>query len=216
MVEKSRRNDVPDFPQPTKDAGVNVGRPIDDKEAGQILQIQEKQTSAAASIYLEPLAIGDSYVDGNHLKNPDERDQRQIDALPGSLKVWKERLARALDALNDEPPSQVLLEEQQASYAKASKNLAKYMKGYQKEELMKMSEKATDVLFQRQIATGDIDGAVRTLGIKLDVDKNLTANAPPPHNHMIKDLQTMVELSQKYKRSDAWYWEDKLQQEKVN
>ncbi|MBX9879971.1 MAG: hypothetical protein K2Y22_16050 [Candidatus Obscuribacterales bacterium] len=228
MVENNRYKDAEERARPSIETGVKIDRIIEGAgQASKILEKQELQTTAASGKYLEAVEItnsppsrgnslDDNYVDGSRTKNPDERDKAQIDSLPRTLQVWEERLDIALKALSDDPQSEQLLVEQQGNYAKASKNLARYMTAEQKRELMEMADKATDILLERQLERGDIEGAFKTLGAKLDIDSNLTANAPRPHKHLIKDLQKMVELCQKYHRADSWYWEDKLKQETQN
>lgn len=195
-------------------------------QTGKILKESERQTDSVAAKYLDPLELADSrsaargmplddnYVDGSRTENPDEQAKSQMDALPRTLKVWEERLEAALKVLDDTPKSEEKLVEQMETYAKGSHNLAKYMLAEQKQHLMEMSEKAFEVLFERQIERGDVDAAYKTLETKLSIDAHLTFGAPPPHRHLLRDLQKMVDFCHQYHRKDAWYWEDILKQER--
>jgi hypothetical protein len=207
-------------------ADLKVDDVIDNpSQAGKILRDSEWQKISASAKYLDPVqladyapasrgtSLDDNYVDGSETKNPDERARQQMEGFPETLQVWRGRLEEALKVLDDSPQSEDKLVEQMRTYAKCSTNLVKYMLADQKQELMEMSDKAFDALFERQIQRGDVEAAYKTLKAKLGIDANLTLNAPPPHRHLLRDLQKMVDFCHKYHEEDAWYFEDKLRQE---
>lgn len=211
-------------PSSAPDADKRLSPMMDDPALTKLILNQaELQTNTVAAKQLEPVELADTairgtsmrndYVEGSHVAHPDERDRQQMDSLPRSLHVWAERLKLALKDLDSSPNGEENLSKLLDGYAKASKNLAKFMSVDQKRQLMEMAETATDALMKRQLASGDVQGAYNTLGAKLDVDANLTLNAPKPRHHLIKDLQKMVDLCTKYHLGDVWYWEDKLKQE---